>query len=439
MEFPLVPYLTAVLIKLFGFHEALSLVLPLLCGFAIVWTNYCFARRLAGALAALWAGVLTAILPTLVFLTNTGMWADPPSVLFTALGLYYAYRWSESGEAKELWFAGISICLSVLLKLTALYAGIPLLYLLYRRLGPTFWRAKVTWLFGIGVLLPNVAWYYHAYQLAVEYGNTFGIIAGGTMKFGTRDLIMSSFFYKELLRRVFLYHLTPVGTLGFAAGLYKLARTRTPVSIFLFAWLGSIGFYALVAAHGVNGGHYHYFLPFTPVSSIILGIGFAWLLESHERMPAFLRRSPVLASLALALVFFPNAAYASHRFFGRDRLIDSKMWEQKKETGMLVKQIVRPGALIIVCDVQGAHRTKQTSMSPPDVFYFWGQARLVPRRRLGHGGRSYGARQTGRAVLHRLWPIRRRLSFAEGGRVPPAARSLRIAARRRRRHHLRFA
>jgi hypothetical protein len=376
MEFPLVPYLTAILFKLFGFHEALSLVVPLLCGFGLVWVTYCFGRRIAGDLAGLFGGLLAAVVPTLVMITVTGMWADPPSVLGTAFGLYYAYVWSETGKPSHLALAGLGICLGALLKLTALYAGVPLAYLLVRRLGKDFWKAPLTWLLGLGILAPNVAWYYHAYRVGLESGNTFGILAGGTMKFGSKSLYTDPAFYLDTLRRVALYHLTPLGTLVFGFGLAKTVRERrASPQLFLLVWLASVVVYSVVAAHGVHGGHYHYLLPLQPVTCVITGLGGVWLLELVETSSGLGARAARASKAALALLTAllvslagVNVAWATHRFFARDRAIDSKMWQQKKVTGMRVKELTRPGSLVIVVDVQ--NRPKEKSMSPPDVFYF---------------------------------------------------------------------
>ncbi|RYZ08255.1 MAG: hypothetical protein EOO73_09340 [Myxococcales bacterium] len=372
MEFPLVPYLTAILFKLFGFHEGLSLVVPLLSGFLLVWFTYLIGRRWFGALEGLCAGLLVAVVPPFVMLTVTGMWADPPSVLATTAGLYYAYEWSESGRHRSLIAAAALLSLGALLKLTALHVGLPVAYLLWRRLRGDVLKAPQTWLLGLGILLPNVAWYYYSYRVGVESGNTFGILAGGTMKFGSKSLYEDPAFYLNALRRIALYHLTPVGTFGFVYGMRRLIAEPAPRNLFLLSWLASVLVYSGVAAHGVHGGHYHYLLPFLPVAALVVGVGGAWLLRAAGPwLTRFAQRlgAPAAALSALFVVgTAANVAWSTDRFFRRDRHIDSTMWQQKKVTGMLVKKLTRPGALIIVVDVQ--NRVKEKSMSPPDVFYF---------------------------------------------------------------------
>ena len=69
-------------------------------------------------------------------------------------------------------------------------------------------------------------------------------------------------------------------------------------------------------------------------------------------------------------LFGLNAAWAERRFETRDRAQDSAVWAKKKVTGLLVKQLTRPDALLIVVDTQMDAVTPDHSMSPPDVFYF---------------------------------------------------------------------
>jgi 4-amino-4-deoxy-L-arabinose transferase-like glycosyltransferase len=372
MELPLTPFLTAILFKVFGFHEWLSLVWPLLCGLGIVLTTERLGTRLAGGAqgVGLVAGLVAAVTPPLIMLTSTGMWADLPEVLMVNVALLLGLRWLERGRSLDLALAAASLSLAILCKLTALYAGIPFLYLFIRKYGASWWRTGLTWLTGIAVLLPPLLWYLHAYHLAVTYGNTFGILAGGYSKFGNTTLLTGSAFYQWLGRRLLLYHFTPIGVVGAAVGLVLALRRR--VDPVLLSWVASVALYVPVAATGIHFGHYHYLLPILPVGSILAGIGLVWLLKGllqalGQMNIKWLRTAVVAAAVGL---FGLNAAWAERRFETRDRAQDSVVWAQKKTTGLLVKQLTRADALLIVVDTQMDAVTPQTSMSPPDVFYF---------------------------------------------------------------------
>jgi hypothetical protein len=368
MEFPLAPYLTALLFKVFGVHEYVQLIVPFASGFGLVWLTYCWGRRYFGAMVGLVAGLLVAVSPVLIMLTNTGLWADPPMVLFATLGLYALALWTEGGSSRWLWLGVASVALAALLKLTALYIGVPIAYLFWKKYRWSSLRSPLVWLCAVGIFLPSALWYWHAHDLYVEYHNTFGIIGAGYSKFGDSHTFASPAFYGRLLRRVLLYHLTPLFTLAFLLGLYHLLKQREKL---VLSWLSSIVLYVFVTAHGVDGGHYHYLLPFLPVGALISGYGVMEPLRPLARRirqrSEWLWRAEVLAAV---LIFVASVVASERRFFSRDREIDSAMWEKKKRTGLALKPLLPADALIIVVDSHMDRLSIEKSMTPPDVFYF---------------------------------------------------------------------
>jgi 4-amino-4-deoxy-L-arabinose transferase-like glycosyltransferase len=366
MEFPIVPFLTGALLRLFRFGEWVNLVIPLICGFGIVWVTYRFGRHLADEGVGLAAGVLAAVAPTLVTLTTTGLYADPPMVLFATLGLYLLVRWWAEDRQNDLWLGSTCISLAILLKLTALYIGIPVLYVFVKKYGAAWWKFPTTWLVALIALAPPAAWYFHAYHLAAVYHNSFGILSSGYKKFASAQLLTDWRFYRDVARRVIAYHFTPIGSAAAACGLVVTVRRRTyPI---LLVWLGSIVLLALVTATGVLYGHYQYLLPLMPVGCVFAGVGLSWL---RQRLPAFGAPATRLALATAGVVLFSaNEVWATRGFEERDRAITNAEWAKRRITGRLVNQLTRPGSLIIVVDTQMDDRTPQTSMVPPDVFYF---------------------------------------------------------------------
>jgi hypothetical protein len=108
-----------------------------------------------------------------------------------------------------------------------------------------------------------------------------------------------------------------------------------------------------------------------PVAAIVAGAG---TMEGLRRLEPLLRGHgsrlwPAAVAFA-ALLFLANAAYAARRFETRDRAIDSELWLKKKATGERVKVLTSPGSLLLVVDTAMDRQTPETSMTPPDVFYF---------------------------------------------------------------------
>ena len=366
MEFPLAPFLTALMFKVFGPSQWVNEIVPLGCGLGIVWTTYCLGAYLLGSRAAFIAGVVVAAAPNLVMLTNTGMWADPPMVLAGNLGLYWLVVWAKSDNLRALAAGTTAVALAILLKLPALYLGIPIAYLFLQKYGASCWKQPIAWFSALGMLLPSLLWYRHANQLYQQFHNTFGILGAGYLKFGDVETLGHTTFYTSTARRVALYHLTPLGTLAFLYGLFVSWRQR---QTFLSTWLGSVLLFALVAAGGVWYGHYHYLLPLLPIAALIVGLGAAELVERASRHLRDLRWVFAVQA-ALLVVFLANAVLAGQRFESRDHAFDILVWGQKKRTGEVLKSLTQPGDRLIVSDTQMDQVTPETSMTPPDVFYF---------------------------------------------------------------------
>jgi hypothetical protein len=362
MEFPLQPFLTALLFKAFGQHDALTEVLPLAFGFGIVWVTCALGRYLFGDVAGLAAGVGVAISPTLVNITSYGMWADPPMVFCGALGIYWLLRWADGDSTWRLWAGAASIALAILFKITGLYLGVVVLYLFVRRYGLRFLGKPTTWLAAAAILLPAVLWYSHAYRMYLEDGNTFGILAAGSLKFGTASTLTDFDIYKRTAIRIVLYHLTPLVFLAFSYGSYvSLIRRDT----FVFAWLGAVALHALVAFQGLRyAGHIGYLLTILPVCNLVGGLGFQTCLAELRLRLGHRWRPPVLVPLiaAFSLLVVVNTVLASERFNNRDIGFENALWKGKQLTGFKVAELTRPGSLIIVAGILPCHGQLQSAL-----------------------------------------------------------------------------
>lgn len=370
MEFPALPYLTALLYKLFGVHEYLDLVIPFITGFGLVWVTYRLGTYLFDGMVGFAAGAITATAPTLVMLTSYGLFPDHPMVFFGTLGLYFLVLWVDSDRWGFLALGAMCVSMAILLKAVALYLGIPVLYLFIRREGPAWWRGPLLWITGFAILIPPILWYWHAYHLYTEYGNTFGILSAGYSKFGTSQLLTDPYFYLRTARRVVSYHLSPLASITCVYGFFLAFRNKK--DIILHVWLGSVLLYVLVAARGVWDGHYQYMIPILPPLAILAAAGMI-ALARHFGATSFLQNHRPLRRAAaplFALLFALNVIWAVRLFETRDRFYEARDWEKKKHTGQVVKTMTVPGSLLIVVDTQMDGETPETSMTPPDVFYF---------------------------------------------------------------------
>jgi hypothetical protein len=371
MEFPLQPFLTGLLFKVLGQHDSLCVLLPLAFGFGAVLTVEAFGRYLFGNLAGFVGGLGMALSPTLVYITTTGMWPDPPMVLFGTLGLYLLTRWSREGATKLLVLGTTSIALAVLFKLTAICLGLPVLGLFYERYGWKLHKQATTWIAAAMMLLPSAIWYAHSYGLYLADGNTFGILAAGHLKFPSGEMLVDPYLLKRAIVRVSLYHVTPVAS---AAALFGLAVAFKRKHVILLLWVATVVAQSVIAWRGVKySGHVGYLLPILPIANLLSGLGVQVLVDwVRSKQQLFFERAWRRMAMVGALVslIVVGALVNERRLTSRDLALESASWEQKKLTGIKVKQVTRPGSLIVVADDQMDAVDPQHSMTPPDVFFF---------------------------------------------------------------------
>ena len=370
MEFPLLPYCIALLYSVFGVHDWVALAIPMMCGIGLAVVVNRLATHFFGAAAGLIAGLFVATAPTWLAM-STGLWPDAPPVFCGTLGLYLLARWLDEGAPAHLVVAACVVSLAILLKLTSLYLGLPILFLFWVKYGQRWWRAPQVWLFATLVLLTPVLWYVHAYRLFLQYHNTFGIIASGYMKFGSVKLFTDPMFYAKTVIRVALFHTTPFGFFLMAIG---IVRPPGRLSAYLFhVWLAAVLVYFLVAAQGVYLGHYQYALPIVPPAAALAGRGLIVLLRILEfERPIQIPASSRTVAFAVLALLAANAVAAN--FVLEARGMDfRKLSLEKMRTGKALAGLTAPGDLVVVVDADMDDRTPQTSMTPPEVFYFSGR------------------------------------------------------------------
>ncbi len=359
MEFPILPWIGAALQKLFGPHELLPVLVPLLASFGLVFAIAALARRILGPAAGFWAGAFAALSPATAWSTATFQ-PDGTMVLASVLGVLFLARWSGSGRVRDLILSGAFTSLAVLLKPTALFAGLPLLVLFLARWGRSAPKRPAFWLYGLLVLLPPVLWYAHAHDLYSAYGNTFGVVSGGYGKLSTLALLARRVFWARIAGRTALYLLTPAVAVLWAVGL--TLRPPGPAGRLFHVWTAALLVYVVLVGRG-NFEMGHYQLPFLAPACALAGAAVVALRGRIART----RHATVLtfgaASLLVLSVAGSTAVHARRVVLAT--LADSR---RLRENGRAVARVTPPGSLIVVTTGYGGSRPPGEIDTPPEVF-----------------------------------------------------------------------
>jgi len=217
------------------------------------------------------------------FVVYFGRTPTPETAMLAASvwGLAFADRWAVTGRVR--WLVGAASCLALaaLLKLPALYMGLPLVVLLHERCGWSVFRSAAPWIAAAFLLVVVGAWYAHANAWGGSSGLTFGIWGAGTDKLLRVDLLGSWGFYNAVLMVSLVERvLTYAGAISAVIGLAVMPH-GLPFRV-VVSWFAALLVYLVVASGGVFA-HDYYLMPFVPPAAIAMGFAWNWGFRSDRR------------------------------------------------------------------------------------------------------------------------------------------------------------
>jgi hypothetical protein len=190
--------------------------------------------------------------------------------------------------------------------------------------------------FAAVAILPAVAWYWHAHQIAERYYPHHFFGAGGVR-------LESFSWYWDIAQQTTMSSLTPLLTIMALIGLLVAPREKYGC---LFDWW-LVAMLLFVVAVGYGNRHPWYQLPFVPIAAAFAGAGCAFLGSKISSRIAAVTLSILLAgSFAILAFFYVRPVYESSG-------------AQLRDAGLELGKITAPDALIVAVD-----------MGNPTIFYY---------------------------------------------------------------------
>jgi hypothetical protein len=323
MEFPLFPWLAAVLYKAFGPYEILGRVLAFSFSIAAFFFFYKLATLLLPEFARNIALLFFAMSPLPIHIAAT---FQPDGLMYAAYlcAAYGFLRWIEEGSASSYWLALGALTLAILAKAPAahllLFFGLASLH----RMGLAALRSGKLWLLALLSLLPSALWYKHAYSVWIDFGNSLGLsnvehVAGSTL---LRDpaLILG------IAKQEYLFVWMETGVLAAAAAV--VFQFRSKAVRYCALWLVAVGVFYLVAAPTASSlwaRYYH--VVAVPPAALLFGLG----VDALRRLATRGQQQRIVAAAAAALAVGVVIArrlglVGALRESGLARLPDSLVW-----------------------------------------------------------------------------------------------------------------
>ena len=332
LELQIVPYLAAVLYKLFGVHEIFGRLLSIGFSLGTVATLAFFARAIySSAIAGVVAAFAFAVYPGSVYYGRTFM-PDTAMTFFLTAAVFAAWRWLyDDASALRfgrpfLWAALLTAC-ALLAKPVAAVGLVPIAALILARRGArAALRAPSTYVFFALALVPYLA--YDAYVRSIaEWHWASGITQKHVVPaLGAALQTLPAFLHKLRLWRDALGMLDttmlgPVGAFAFILGIAAsfaplfgaVARETTRLALLrtlLWGWLAAaLAYaYAVVTVERVD----YYLYPFLPLAALWTG-ALATALTQRFGALAASRRPLILAITAVLVAGLASASLATAR------------------------------------------------------------------------------------------------------------------------------
>lgn len=343
-EFPILPFITALIYQLFGVHEWIGRLSTIFFFALSLPIFFALARRAAGKDAAIFALLFYSFAP-LSIATGRSFMPDLPSLSFSLAAFYFFWRWIEPGvipseaegsrranrkhpeQEKATWFllAAVALALSILIKATSAVIGVAFLPLVIaaarNRSRPRFFLMLL--LLAVIALAPSAWWYWHAHEVANQFYPHHFFGAGGVQ-------IMNLAWYRHILWLTGTSSLTPILFLLALFGVF-LSRANRWIAPFRW-WLAAMIAFVIVVGYGNR--HPWYQLPFVPIAAVFAGVA----------LDFFARKTKGRLAVASALILFGAfSILLTPRFF-------SPAAHSLYALGLELKQRTSPAALIVIAD-----------------------------------------------------------------------------------------
>jgi 4-amino-4-deoxy-L-arabinose transferase-like glycosyltransferase len=330
-EFPLVPFLAALLYGIFGVQAWVGRAVSVGFFALSVPFFYLLVRHTANIQVARWAVAIYTLTPLSMFASRAFM-PDMASLSLSLMALALFATWLERQPHAPLFLAtSLVTSLAILVKLPAMLIGVPLLAMAWDKYGVrALHRRDLLALAALAVSGP-LAWYTHAYRISLTYPPYHF--------FGTGVLELAEVgWYVEIVHRLATSSLTPLVSAAMLVGLVVPARTA---SAWVFHWwLLALLMFIVLAGWG-NHEHDWYQLPLVPVAAALAGRACTWgCRRVAQRAGATLARIAAGVFVAvLAVVAYVSIAphYEPKRL----------AWWQ---AGLALNRLAPPDALVLMAD-----------------------------------------------------------------------------------------
>lgn len=271
MEFPVLPWVGALLYRVFGYHEALLRVLSAILGSASLLLFVHLCRCILPPVGTVFAAGAFALNPLLIHL-STALQPEPLMLFLSLTAIVLLWHWQARPRYLTLLGTAIAIAAAILAKATAAYLGFVFAYAVLRHCRWKTCTDIKMYIAGLVAIVPPLAWYMWAARFWTLYGNSLGV--SNESHFIGWDVLVPPAFLVGNLKWETLGVFTPLGWLLALAGLRAPRAWRELAMV----WYGAVWIFYLIAAR-TSGDDWAFFYHSASVAPacLLMGAGYAAL------------------------------------------------------------------------------------------------------------------------------------------------------------------
>jgi hypothetical protein len=337
-ELQLYPAMIAPFLRLLGDVEWPGQVLSLAFVAMAAWISFTTLMEHHGRRPAL-VGTLVFLCVPSVVLVSTKVQPEALCLLLFVLAWRSFLRYFATGEKLQLVAYAVFGALSMLVKPTAAQLGVASFVALFfgQRQRLRSWHVWAAWAV---MLLALAGFMLHGVSIYRQYGNTFGVLAGGDTKLPKLRHLLMLGTYRAMLQTNLVWGFGALGTLALV-----VQAVRRKLSAPELGLLAGIGLWSLVACRYVcvvSSGGSHYVV----LNAVLVAHCAAALAADAEVTKRFQNWIvPAAGSLALAATIL---TFVSERRAAIPTYND----RQSIELGRALARVAAPGELVVVRSVE---------------------------------------------------------------------------------------
>jgi 4-amino-4-deoxy-L-arabinose transferase-like glycosyltransferase len=329
--------------------RVVAVLFSLLC----IASLYYLALVEAGRSAAIFTAITYSIMPVFVYFSRVIL-PETPAIALAIFSIFLLHLFTtEKSKGKQvLWIvlSGVAFSVSLLIKPTAIFYGLPLLMLFIRKYKYTTPKQLHVFLYFALIAVPFLVWRYYITTFPEGIPSSNWLFTQVNTSEGLKEIFMRPAFFRWIFyERLNNLILGGYLTVFFILGIIRKQKTFIPLSII------AAGFIYIFVFQGGNVQHEYYQVIAFPAIALAIGLGVGLIIESTKTFLHPLMTVPTIVVLFAASALFSWYQVNGYYAIPQDLLLMAKIIQTfTKPTDKIVADRMGDTTLLYLADRKGA-------------------------------------------------------------------------------------